>query len=181
MKRVILNLSLALALLLAIQGCGYHSPYARPGSGDIPTAHIYLTVWANKTNELGFENLIYQKAADWIQQSRHLQITTDKERADYLLAGTVESVDYPATAFSTTDVAKTLKASIRASYHLTNRASGRKIWEVRNVVRELSYAAGTNALRSQSNKKAALTVVAEEIAELIYLKITDTLIAESKN
>jgi len=188
-NRVIINLCLIAALLLFIQGCGYHSPYARPGKEQLPTADVYLSVWANKTNELGLENQIYQKIVDWIQQSRHLKITTDKERADYLLEGTVESVNYPATAFSTTDVAATLKASVRTSYHLLKHSTGSKVWEVKGEIREQSYDAGTDvlisqtgteAVRSQSNKKAALTVIADEIAELVYLKITDTLIAENR-
>ena len=186
MKRIFLNAYLLGVLLVIIQGCGYHSPYANIGTKELETKYIYLTIWDNKTNELGFENQIYQKTVDWIQQSRYLKITTDKERANYLLAGTVESVNYPATAYSTKDVATTLKASVKISYHLISKSSGDKAWEVKNAIREQSYNAatdaavpgGTYAVRSQSNKKAALAIIADEIAELVYLKTTDTLTTE---
>jgi hypothetical protein len=133
-----------------------------------------MAVWANQTNELGFENLIFQKTIDWLQQSRHLRITDDKAQADYVLAGTVVSVDFPATSFSTYDVASTLQASARTTYKLTDQTTGKTIWQY-DTLRETSYSAGSDAVQSQSNKKGALTTIAGELGEQIYLNITDTL------
>ena len=124
MKRIVINSYLLVVLLFLLQGCGYQTPYARSINEQLPATNIHLNIWANQTNELGLENLIYQKTADWLQQSRQLKITDDKEQADYLLTGTVLSVDYPATAFTITDTAATLKATVRTTYQLLKKSSG---------------------------------------------------------
>lgn len=180
MKRIVINSYLLVVLLSLLQGCGYQTPYARSIKEQIPPTNIHLTIWANQTNELGIENLIYQRIADWLQQSRQINLTDDKEQADYLLTGTVLSVNYPATAFTVTDTAATLKATVRTSYQLLKKSSGSKVWEVKASVREQYYDAGADSLRSQSNKKTALTIIADEVAEQIYLRTIDTIIAENK-
>jgi hypothetical protein len=163
--------------MLVLQGCGYQNPYIKNMEQDKPASTIYMTVWANQTNELGLENLIFQKTADWLQQSRHLRIIRNKDRANYLLTGRILSVDYPATAFSDQDIASTLQASVTTTYKLTDRATGNTIWEY-NSLRETSYTAGSDAVRSQSSKKGALITIADELGEQIFLSITATLISE---
>jgi hypothetical protein len=175
MKTAAKSLIPALFALLAIQGCGYHNPYLKNVGQDKAAAVVYMTVWTNQTNELGFESLIFQESADWLQQSRHLRLTRDKDQADYLLTGTILSVDYPATAFSVSDVATTLQARVKTTYKLTDRATGKTIWQVSETLRQTDYVAGTDAVRSQSNKRGALATIAEELGEQIYLRITATL------
>ncbi len=165
--------------MLVMQGCGYHNPYLKNTNSVKAAAVIYMTVWTNQTNELGLESLIFQKTADWLQQSRHLRITRDKDQADYLLTGSILAVDYPATAFSVTDVATILKARVRTSYSLTDRATGKKIWQVNDTLRQTDYEAGSDAVRSQSSKRGALATIADELGEQIYLKITATITSGS--
>ncbi|MCK4839460.1 MAG: hypothetical protein KAS94_11710 [Desulfobulbaceae bacterium] len=179
MKAAAKSLILVLFALLVICGCGYHNPYAKNVGQDKPAAVIYMTVWTNQTNELGLESLIFQKTADWLQQSRHLRITRDKDQADYLLTGLILSVDYPATAFSVTDVATTLKAKVKTSYRLSDRATGKTIWHINDTLRQTDYGAGSDAVRSQTSKRSALTTIADELAEQIYLRITATITSGS--
>ncbi len=179
MKTAAKSLILALFALLILQGCGYHTPYLKNVDQEKPAAIVYMTVWTNQTNELGLESLIFQKTADWLQQSRHLRITRDKAQADYLLTGTILSVDYPATAFSITDVATTLQARVKTTYKLTDRTTSKTIWQVSETPRQTDYAAGADAVRSQSNKRTALTTIADELGEQIYLRITATLTSGS--
>jgi hypothetical protein len=163
------------ALLVILSGCGYHNPYLKNVEQGIPAAVIYMPSWDNRTNELGLENLILRETADWLQQSRHLRIARDREQADYILTGTILSVDYPATAFSAADVAGTLKAKVKTSYRLTDRATGKTIWQVDETLRQADYPVGGDAVRSQSNKENALAKIAYELGERIYLRITATL------
>ncbi len=175
MKTTGKSLITALFALLVLQGCGYHNPYVKNINSDKPATLIHMTVWTNQTNELGLESLIFQQTADWLQQSRHLRITRDKDQADYLLTGSILAVDYPATAFSVTDVATTLKAKVKTSYRLTDRATGNTIWQVNDTLRQTDYSAGADAVRSQTSKKGALATIANELGEQIYLRITATL------
>lgn len=171
-------LRLIVAALLLLAGCGYHNPYSKRVAPATPVATVCLEVWENRTNELGLESLLFQKTADWLQQSRHIAITANKEEADYLLSGEILMVDYPATAFSVFDVATTLQARVKVSYRLTDRARGLTIWETGETLRESSYPAGADAVRRQSNKKTALTSIANEVAEQVYLRVTTTLLSD---
>ena len=170
-----LSLIWLFSTLLLLQGCGYHNPYTRTSGQDQSDATVHMSVWNNRTNEIGLENLIFQKTADWLRQIGSLQITSDPDQAAYLLSGTVLKVSYPATAFNPTSTATTLMARIMVEYKLTDRASGKTIWQTTDTAREQSYPVGKDALFSQSNKNMALEIIAEEIGEHIYLKITDTL------
>ena len=119
--------------LLILQACGYHNPYTGSRDQEQADVTVYMSVWDNRTNEMALENLIFQKTADWLRQINSLRLTTDQDRADYLLSGTVLGVDYPASAFSTTSTATTLNARIRVEYRLIERASSKTLWRTRSV------------------------------------------------
>ena len=161
--------------LLMLQGCGYHNPYTRNTDQNQPLTTVYVSVWDNLTNEMGLENLIFQKTADHLRQIRYLGITSEAVQADYILSGMVLGVDYPAASFDTTDTATTLTARIKVDYRLTERVSDKTIWQTTEIIRGDSYPVGADALRTQSNKKTVLETIANEIGEHIYLRITDTL------
>lgn len=158
---------------LLLAGCGYHHPASlRDGEKSIT---IHAGTWENHTNEIALEGLLLHKTADWLQQSRSFRLERDPARADYLLSGTIETVNNPATAFNSGDRATTLKAWVKVTYHLIDRAEGKTLWEISDAVRDRNYQAGDDAVRTRSNKEEALAVIAEELAEQIYLKVMTTL------
>jgi outer membrane lipopolysaccharide assembly protein LptE/RlpB len=166
------RLLIILAILL-LSGCGYHHPASHPaGAGTIT---IHAGTWENRTNEIALEGLLLQKTADWLQQSRAFRLEADPNRADYLISGTIETVANPATAFNSGDRATTLNAWVKVTYRLIDRAGGKTLWEINDTVRERNYQAGDNAVRNRSNKEEALAVIAEELAEQIYLKVISSL------
>jgi len=68
-----------------------------------------------------------------------------------------------------------LKAKVKTSYRLTDRATGKTIWQVNDTLRQTDYGAGADAVRSQTSKRGALATIANELGEQIYLRITATL------
>lgn len=158
---------------LLLGSCGYHHPASHPvGSG---TISIHAGTWENRTNEIALEGLLLQKTADWLQQSGTFRLESDPARADFLLSGTIEAVNNPATAFNSGDRATTLKAWAKVTYRLVDRTTGIILWEINDTVRDRNYQAGDDAVRNRSNKEEALAVIAEELAEQIYLKVISTL------
>ncbi len=164
-----------LLLSLVFSGCGYHSPYKDKFDNDSGKTVVYLNIWKNNTNELGFEGAILQSIADWLQESKHLTLTTNRDQADLLLSGSIDSIDFPATAFSGSDRATTLKARVNTSYQLVRRQTGAKVKQTQNTIREASYGVGSDAVRTRSNKEVALSAIANGIGEQIYLEVFYTL------
>jgi len=162
------------SILILVQSCGYHNPYTLAHPEVTDEVIIYMSAWTNRTNELGLEAMIFQKTADWLEEIPYLQLTAAPEKADYQLSGRVESVSYPATAFSTSDRATTLSARVKTTFKLTD-ASGKTVWQVENMTREATYPTGDSGVISQSNKKAALQKIGDEIGEQVYLRIMQTL------
>ncbi|NTV12573.1 MAG: hypothetical protein HGA96_01350 [Desulfobulbaceae bacterium] len=159
--------------LLFLTACGYHHPAVRPvASGAIA---IHTTTWENRTNEIALEGVLLQKTADWLQQSRLFRIEADPNLADYLLSGTIEAVNFPVAAFNSSDRATILKAWVKVTYRVQEQATGKVLWEISDMVRERNFLAGTDAVRNRTNREEALTVIADELAEQIYLKLITSL------
>ncbi len=161
---------LVFATIILLSSCGYHHPASQVPAGTSAFT-IHAGTWENRTNEIALEALLLQETANWLQQSRSFRLERDPARADYLLAGTIEAINNPATAFNNSDRATTLNAWVKVSYRLIDRATGKTLWEVRDTVRERSYPAGDNAVRNRSNKEDALAGIAAELAEQIYLRV----------
>lgn len=172
MKRILL---IPMIGLLLLAGCGYHHPASRPLNAE--AIAIHATTWENRTNLLALEGQLLQKTADWLQQSRQLRLESDPGRAAYVLSGTIEAVNFPAMAFNSNDRATTLKAWVRVTYRLTEQTTGKTLWEINDTVRERNFLAGDDAIHNRSNQEEALAVIADEIAEQIYLKVLTTVSA----
>jgi hypothetical protein len=164
---------LLLLMVFVLPGCGYHHPAVRLNdTGDLA---IFAGAWENRTNELSLEGMLLQKTADWLQQSPQFRLEADPGQADYLLSGTIETVNYPATAYDSTDRATTQRAWVKVTYRLRDRATGQLLWEIFDAVRERNFQTGNDALHQRSNKEEALAVIADELAEMIYLKVLTSL------
>ncbi|NTV15562.1 MAG: hypothetical protein HGA96_16820 [Desulfobulbaceae bacterium] len=170
---------LTLIGLLLLAGCGYHHPAARPVAAGAIT--IYAASWENRTNEIALEGLLLQKSADWLQQAGQFRLERDPARADYILSGTILMANNPATAFNRSDRATTLKAWVKVSYRLTEAASGKTLWEITDATRERNFPAGADSVWNRSNREEALAVIADELAERIYLKVVSTLSSQQPN
>lgn len=160
---------LPILAFLLLMACGYQHPAVRPVESG--TIAINVTTWENRSNEIYLEGVLLQKTADWLQQSRLFRMEPDPGQAEYLLSGTIEAVNFPATAFNSSDRATTLKAWAKVSYRLREQATGKTLWEIKDTVRERNFLAGADAVHNRSNKEEALAVIADELAEQIYLKL----------
>ncbi|MBU0481922.1 MAG: hypothetical protein KKG47_12555 [Proteobacteria bacterium] len=167
-------------LLLLLTGCGYQSPYGKSNADSSENATVYVSVWKNNTNELGFDGAILQRIGDWLQESKHITLTAYRDDADYILSGSIDSIDLPATAFSGNDRATTLKARVTTSYQLVRRKTGEKVKTSQNAVREASYSVASDSVRTRSNKEVALATIANAIGEQIYLEVFYTLTGYQK-
>ncbi len=166
---------LLILFVLVLCGCGYHHPAVRLNdSGDLA---IFAGAWENRTNELALSGMLLQKTADWLQQSPQFRLEADPELAEYQLSGTIEAVNYPATAYDSSDRATTQRAWVKVTYRLRDRATGKLLWEINDDARERNFQTGKDALLQKSSKEEALAVIADELAERIYLKVLTSLTA----
>ena len=163
---------LTLCTLLLLTSCGYHSPYA--GLGNESSKTLYLSIWANQTNEIGLEADVFVALNRWFKKNRMIQVTQDPGKADLILEGTITSVNRPGVSFSQFDQAQEIRAILNTSFTLKRPAvvdQDNVIWKVDNLELEQSYAIGANEQTAWDNKDKALAEIIENLSEYIYHQV----------
>ncbi len=163
-----------LVLYLLLSGCGYTNPYntnnelSKGGDGSV---NLFLDMWENKTNLLGFHATIQHDLILWLKKSNRFQITQNRDEADYILSGAITAIDQPALAYGAFDRATTLRAEVNFSYQLTDNETGKVIFNQTRIAKEESYGVGNDAVRTNSNLKVALGKMSEDLADNIYIQL----------
>ena len=165
---------LLFCLLLAISwvvltGCGYRNPYVQPNVATQSAKRVYLSIWPNRTNELGLETAIYRNLVSWFQRSPKITITQNKEDADYLLSGEISSINVPALSYGRYDRAVEVNIVLTVSYRLTEKDSNTILLEKKDLTFSEAARVGDDASTTRSNKNKALAIINDDLAELVYL------------
>ncbi len=154
--------------LLILSGCGYYNPYVSNSSSK--PISLNRSLWANKTGEVGLENTMYQSLSNWLRKSSLIHLAGTPDTADYILTGSIDSVDYPELSYGSHQIANELRANLHVSFTLTERATGKKVWTVSKSFTE-TLNTSTNPTSLQANKKGAMLKISQDISEIIYLHI----------
>jgi hypothetical protein len=163
-----------LFIIFVLTGCGYTNPYA-PKADDGQKANnsvsIYVDMWHNHTAELGYHTLLKQSLVRWLKKSPKFSISPDRNQADYILGGTIHSARYPGLSYGTFNQAIEIRAEIKVSFKLENNKTSELVLNSRQINRREAFIVGDNAADTESNKRQALRVIADDIAENIYIQI----------
>lgn len=160
--------------LVVVSGCGYTNPYSvqndldKRGEGVV---ELYLDMWDNKTDLMGFQATIQHDLILWFKKSNRFHLTQSLDKADYVLKGTIQSIYTPALTYSEFDRAATLRAEVIFSYKLNDHESGKTILKQKRLIKRESYTVGNDAVRTNSNLKKALKTMSEDLADNIYIQL----------
>jgi hypothetical protein len=167
-------------LLTAIlfSGCGYTNPYAPPtdtdGNGDrIP---LYLEMWHDETNQLGYQAVIQRSLVNWLKKSKKFVLANDSSDAGHILSGAIHYADFPGLSYGTFDRAVELRAKVRFSYTLKELENNVIKLEKKEFTKLKSYLVGGSAVETKDNRQRALQEIADDLAEEIYIELSYILI-----
>lgn len=159
--------------LIMLGGCGYSSPYNTNNelnkSGN--SVGLYLSMWDNKTNLLGFEATIQHDLILWLKKSNRFHLTQKKDEADYILDGTIYSINQPALSYGTFDRATVIRAEVEFAYVLTNLETGKVVFRQARLLKRQNYNVGGDAIRTNSNLQKSLKIMSEDLADSIYIQL----------
>jgi hypothetical protein len=164
----------ALLAAVILTGCGYHTPYQRNSAGTTIKS-VYLDVWPNPTNELDLETEIFRTLNYWFKKFQNIRITDDQSTADYILAGEIRALDRPALAYGKYDQAVEIKVKLSVSYQIRERRTNAILHEEKNLVFEEAAKTGTNAVTGRDNRRRALAMIVDDLAELISTETMDAI------
>ena len=158
---------------LVLTGCGYRNPYVQPHVATQAAKSVYLSIWPNRTNELGLETAIYRNLVSWFQQSPHITITSNKADADFLLSGEISAINIHFNGRY--DQAVEVNVVLTVSYQLTEKANNTILLEKTDLTFAEAARIGADASTTRANKNKALSIINEDLAELVYLDTMSSL------
>ncbi len=179
---VLLVLFISTLLSFMLQGCGYSILAKNSISSDHNgPVKIYAPQWRNFTNELGFEGVLQDSLVDRFTESGHFIITDSSINADYILHGKIFSIEHIGSSYGSYDRATGLKAKLKISYSVKSPQSDEIVLEQPVYLREETYVLGEDTVQTLSLQKQALAIIADEVAEEIYMRLLTNLTDQGQN
>ncbi len=161
---------LALLLLAATTGCGYRNPYTVKESEAIPARKLVLTIWENRTNELGLESEYFRLFNKWFKKTDRVAVVFDENGADLKLTGEISAIDIPALFYSSTNTAREAEIKLTVAFTLHDLQNNTVLIQERRQTFHEPFIAVLAIERKRYNKQQALLRIGDEIAEQIYLR-----------
>ena len=166
LKTGTIGLGVALLLALFLSSCGYYNPHVYSGEPRV----IYMPNWQNRTNKLGIDAKVFHSLSRWFQKSEALDLTKDKAKADYILAGEILAIDLPSVSWDGVSSSTGHKVKIFVRYVLKDIKSGTILWEVPRKLYTDDYE--KTKVTTDSENQALLTII-DDMSEDIYLGVLD--------
>lgn len=173
-NRAFLPLALLFMVPLLLSGCGYTNPHSRSNELDTDRdgkVAIYIDMWQNRSGEFGYESTLQQSLVDWLKKSRRLILTRDRQQADYILTGTIHSARFPGLSYGDFDRAVEVRAELEFSYVLKNADTGEIVLRQQKFTRREPFLVRNSAVGTDVQKRKALQVIADDIADNVYIQL----------
>ncbi len=153
----------------AASGCGYKLV----GGGNLPAGikSVSVSLFDNKSSETGFENTLAGYLNSELSRNG-IRLVSNPEKADARLTGTIKSVSVGTVSYTGTSTTAESRVTVVIAARLKNR-DGVEIWAADNMSDRQTYSADTDNNTSVRNKKAALAVIAQRLAEEFYGRLTE--------
>lgn len=168
-------LVLLLLPVLLLSACGYYNPNVAPDIRELAPTRIYAPMWRNATSEMGLEARAYNAVSDWLAQSGRIILVAGEDEAEYVLSGRITSVRYPGFSYDSSSTVRSLTAVMTAAATLTERESGRIVWQNPGLRLEETYNLSESISQTDANKRQALHRLVDNLAEQVYLRVLRTL------
>ena len=164
----ITQIAIGLTLLL-LTACGYHFS----GGGDLPAGikTVSIGIFENRSGETGIETLITNDLVNQFTRFDNVRIV-DREAAEAVLTGTIKSSRIRTIAHSSPTQPAERRITLFLDVILRN-PDGQKIWSANDISASDSYEVAAEKWRTEQNKKSAIAVLSERVAERIYYRLTD--------
>ena len=157
-------------IVILLSSCGYTNPYARNNSKDTYTKTLFITIWQNRTNELGLESEYFRLFNAWFKKSGRIAVVFDEDDTDLKLIGEISSIDLPGLFYNSSDKALEIKIKLTVSFTLYNTTNNSILWQEKQYVIYEPFLLDPTGEETQYNKKRALLRIGDEIGEIIYLR-----------
>jgi len=161
-----------LAVWLLVSGCGYH--FAGAGT-TVPSGARTLSIalFGNRTREHGLEVNLRRKLAEEFRRRGPLELVSDRD-GDVLLAGTIRHFSTIPVASTANSEAVQFQGVIQISFRLTERTTGRLLYENKLLQESLDFGAVNTVVVTSSPRFQRGTIDSRDLAQMTNVQLGET-------
>ena len=144
------------------------------GRGELPgnIQTIAVRMLDNRSTETGIEALITNALVNELNRRRRGSVV-QVERADAVLAGTIDSLTWDTVAHRGVNTASQRRVYATISLTLKDH-SGNVLWKRSGLSGQQAYAVvDDNKPAEEFNRRQAIGILAQKMAETVYRRLTD--------
>jgi hypothetical protein len=153
--------------MVAMAGCGYSA--VKKNSSPFPGRSLHVALFANNSYQPDVEGFLRRALVDELAVTLSRDQAAEKS-AELLLGGDIESLVIDNAAFSAKDRARLYRISLTVQARVTDRKSGKLLWQTKEVVRE-EYPATTDMALQRNARDAAIAGACREMARLLVIQM----------
>ena len=164
---------LAILLLFALAGCGYHAVGSQPQLTEA-TPSIAIPLFANRSTEIGAESILANALLQAFSQTKAVRVTTRPQDAEMVLEGKVSYLENSSVAYNDIQRSSVRRVTIKVDLNLKRRDSGKILWKDTMVIQD-DYVVDPNyqigeTLKDQGIRRAAASL-AQKVLDKVLLVI----------
>ena len=163
----IAKVTVALVMSVALAACGYQLMGGLSAPQGVQS--IAIPVLKNQTSESGIAMVFSNDLIYEFTRSKVLHVV-DKNRADAVLSGTIVSMAVETVSYTAGYTSAERRVTICLNLTLKCR-DGRVLWSDAALFDHESYKVSKDVRVTETNKRAAIGVIAERLAEEIHNRI----------
>ncbi len=156
--------------IFLLTGCGYRLAGSGQLPGDVKT--IAVQVFTNRTAESGLETTVTNAVIDELTRRRQ-DLVVEVGEAEGILSGTIGRLTTATVSRSGTLTALERKVVVTASFVLKD-PNGKTLWQRGAVSAEQAYAVEDSKSATDMNRRLAIGLAAQRLAESFYVSLTDS-------
>ena len=151
-----------------IAACGYRFS----GGGSFPDGikTVFVEVFVNNTSETGIEQKFTDDLIYEITRNGSVNFTA-KESAEGIISGIIVSSSIETVSPRGVTEASERSVKIRVDLKLT-RPDGKVVWSAKGVTANEAYQVALTNQQTEENKRAAIDIISEELAERVLNRLT---------
>ena len=157
-------------LTLLVAGCGYHVPGTSDSWVGGDARVVYVQLFENITAEPYLDNYMTDALIEELSRTRLFELTENREAAEALIVGTVDSFTSKAVSYSSTDRITDYRATMGITVRLLNYGNDKVLWQEK-LARSEDYSAAVNKNLQLEGERLAARQVARRLAEDIRAQL----------
>ena len=157
-------------LLFSCLSCGYHFS---PGGENIDTdiRKVFIGSFSNSTGEANVENYIRNAFFSRFRKGARFTPVADKDQADAVLTGEIISITTSHLSYSSTDMAKEDRVSMKLKVVFKRTDNDEVIWINKGLSGREAYTVAIDTDITANNKKIAIRELSVDMADKAYRNI----------